>query len=307
MPISRFRGETWCESSKSRCGARLTSRRFATHNARIDSAGTLRAAKAAPSGRPFHWPRHAALAEEVAWCRSARRRSARVASSKGRNATPALPAARVRARPFSSSARSSRAALPRPSSRHAILRFHANAARASISLDTLPHVMRLCFPRIKLKEHRQDGFFELPNGARIWVGGLDDKERVEKILGLEYVSIFLNEASQIPYASALVAFTRLAQTIENVAQRAYVDLNPVAKSHWTNLLFGEKRDPDFDAEARRSRRITRAAFVNPRDNEKNLSPAVSSKASPICRSGSASASTRAFMSTSSTERCGPTR
>ena len=33
--------------------------------------------------------------------------------------------------------------LKAPNSRHAILRFHANAARASISLDTLPHVMRL--------------------------------------------------------------------------------------------------------------------------------------------------------------------
>lgn len=162
-------------------------------------------------------------------------------------------------------------ALKAPESRHAILRFHANAARASISLDTLPNVMRLCFPRIKLKEHRQDGFFELPNGARVWVGGLDDKERVEKILGLEYVSIFLNEASQIPYASALVAFTRLAQTIEDVAQRAYVDLNPVAKSHWTNLLFGEKRDPISMQPLADPENYSRA-FVNPHDNAQNLAP-----------------------------------
>jgi phage terminase large subunit-like protein len=162
-------------------------------------------------------------------------------------------------------------ALKAPESRHAILRFHANAARASISLDTLPNVMRLCFPRIKLKEHRQDGFFELPNGARIWIGGLDDKERVEKILGLEYVSIFLNEASQIPYASALVAFTRLAQTIDDVAQRAYVDLNPVAKSHWTHLLFGEKRDPISMQKLADPENYARC-FVNPRDNAQNLAP-----------------------------------
>ncbi|MFZ1961290.1 MAG: phage terminase large subunit [Methylovirgula sp.] len=160
--------------------------------------------------------------------------------------------------------------LKAPGSRHAILRFHANAARASISLDTLPTVMRLCFPRSKLKEHRQDGFFELPNGARIWVGGLDDKERVEKILGLEYVSIFLNEASQIPYASVLVAFTRLAQRIEGVTQRAYVDLNPVSKSHWTNLLFGEKRDPISLQPLADPENYARA-FVNPRDNKMNLS------------------------------------
>jgi phage terminase large subunit-like protein len=162
-------------------------------------------------------------------------------------------------------------ALKAPDSRHAILRFHANAARASISLDTLPHVKRLCVSRIKVKEHRQDGFFELPNGARIWVGGLDDKERVEKILGLEYVSIFLNEASQIPYASALVAFTRLAQTLEDVAQRAYVDLNPVAKTHWTNLLFREKRDPVSRKKLADPKNYARA-FVNPTDNAKNLAP-----------------------------------
>ncbi len=51
---------------------------------------------------------------------------------------------------------------------------------------------------MKLKEHRQDGFFELTNTSRIWVGGLDDNERVEKILGLEYASIFLNEPRKFP-------------------------------------------------------------------------------------------------------------
>src|SRR6516165_2913768 len=118
-------------------------------------------------------------------------------------------------------------ALMAKASRHAILRFRANAARASIALDTLPNVMRLCFPDIALKQHRQDGFFELPNASRIWVGGLDDKERVEKILGQEYATIFLNEASQIPYSSALIAFTRLAQVVDGLEQRAFVDLNPV--------------------------------------------------------------------------------
>jgi len=45
-------------------------------------------------------------------------------------------------------------ALKAPGSRHAILRFHANAARASIALDTLPNVAKLCFPALKLKQHR---------------------------------------------------------------------------------------------------------------------------------------------------------
>lgn len=163
-------------------------------------------------------------------------------------------------------------ALAAPESRHAILRFHANAARASIALDTLPTVMRLCYNGIKLKESRQDGYFQLPNGSRILIGGLDDKDRVEKILGLEYVTIFLNEASQIPYPSALVAFTRLAQVVPRVSQRAYVDLNPTNKAHWTNILFGEKRDPVSMQPLSDPASYARA-FINPRDNASNLSPA----------------------------------
>ncbi|MGD0634014.1 MAG: phage terminase large subunit [Beijerinckiaceae bacterium] len=163
-------------------------------------------------------------------------------------------------------------AMAAAGSRHAILRFHANAARASIALDTLPTVMRLCFPGIKLKESRQDGYFQLPNGSRILIGGLDDKDRVEKILGLEYTTIFLNEASQIPYTSALVAFTRLAQVVPGIPQRAYVDLNPTSKVHWTNILFGDKRDP-VSMQALPDPGAYARAFINPRDNAANLSAA----------------------------------
>ncbi len=157
-------------------------------------------------------------------------------------------------------------------SRHAILRLHANAARASIALDTLPKVFRLGFPNEPLKRHRSEGYFSLRNGSEIWIGGLDDQDRVEKILGKEYATIFLNECSQIPYASVLVALTRLAQVVENLPQAAYYDLNPTNKGHWTNLLFGDKRDPisrqrlaDPDDYAR--------MFLNPGDNAGNLSAA----------------------------------
>jgi phage terminase large subunit-like protein len=161
-------------------------------------------------------------------------------------------------------------ALQEKGSRHAILRFRANAARASIALGTLPQVVDLCFPGVTLKEHRQDGYFALPNGSRIWIGGLDDKDRVEKILGLEYATVFLNEASQIPYSSALVAFTRLAQVTNGIRQHAFVDLNPVGKSHWTNILFGDKRDPISKQPLKDPENYQRA-FLNPPDNAANLS------------------------------------
>ena len=163
-------------------------------------------------------------------------------------------------------------------SRHAILRFRGNAARSSIALDTLPKVRQLCFPTIALKEHRQDGFFELPNESQLWIGGLDDKERAEKILGQEYATIYANECSQIPYSSILIARTRLAQMVQadvdgqkfTLPQRCYYDLNPVGGGHWTNVEFGEKRDPLSRKMIANPDNFART-WINPNDNRQNLS------------------------------------
>ncbi len=161
-------------------------------------------------------------------------------------------------------------ALHGDASRHAILRFRANAARPSIALDTLPKVFRFFGSKAAFKHHRTDGYFTLDNDSEIWIAGLDDQARVEKILGKEYATIFLNECSQIPYASVLVALTRLAQVVEGLPQAAYYDLNPTSKGHWTNILFGEKRDPISRLPLDDPEDYARM-FLNPRDNAANLS------------------------------------
>ncbi|CAM6055342.1 unnamed protein product [Sphagnum tenellum] len=169
---------------------------------------------------------------------------------------------------------------------HGMFRFRANAARLSLALDTIPKVRQLFFPSLNLTEHRQDGFFELDNGSRLYVGGLDDKDRIEKILGLEFATIFLNECSQIAYQTYLVASTRLAQvcyyTDENpksetfgmrrqLQQRLWCDLNPTGKSHWTNQLFREHKDP-VSRQPINNPENYGFAFVNPLDNAHNLTP-----------------------------------
>ena len=167
-------------------------------------------------------------------------------------------------------------AVRAPGSRHAILRLHANAARSAIGLDTLPKAARLCLPGLALTEHRQAGFSSLANGAEIWVGGLDDKERVEKILGQEFATLYFNECSQIPYASVTMARTRLAQQVRDetgkpLTQRAYYDLNPTGQGHWSYQLFVAGRDPESRqplADPHQYRHL----FLNPRDNAANLSP-----------------------------------
>lgn len=155
-------------------------------------------------------------------------------------------------------------------SRHCILRFRENAVWRSIGLDTFPAVMRKCFPGVPVISKRAYGYFMFPNKSEVWLGGLDEKERTERILGQEFSSVFLNECSQISYSAWLLLSTRLAQEVRGLRQRAYFDLNPLGRGHWTNRLFGEKRDPvslqpigSPDAYAR--------MFMNPEDNRENLS------------------------------------
>jgi predicted phage terminase large subunit-like protein len=163
-------------------------------------------------------------------------------------------------------------ALRAAGSRHCILRFRYNAVRSSIWLDTLPKVQQLCFPTVRYHENRQDGYIELPNGSQIWFGGLDEKERVEKILGQEYLTLFFNECSQIPYSSVLVALTRLAQYHPDVRTRALYDLNPTGTGHWSYKLFVENVDPLQRGSPVNDPDDYAWMYLNPRDNENNIAP-----------------------------------
>lgn len=154
-------------------------------------------------------------------------------------------------------------------SRHAILRFRGNAVRQSIWLDTLPKVANLCFPDLKIEYRERDLCARLPNRSEIWLGGLDDKERVEKILGQEYSSVYFNECSQIPWSSITTASTRLAQKIEGLRNRAYYDLNPTGTGHWSYKLFIQKRSPD-SLSAVPDPENYEHCYMNPGDNAQNI-------------------------------------
>ena len=170
-------------------------------------------------------------------------------------------------------------ALKAPKSRHAILRFRFNAIKASVVFDTFPKVMELAFPGVKYNINKTDWFAEFDNGAQIWFGGLDDKERAEKILGMEFATIYLNESSQIPQGSRDIAVTRLAQQVDQVIQgkpvkslkpRMYYDCNPPSKVHWTYRLFVEKRDPETKRPINNPDDYV-SFQINPQDNAANVS------------------------------------
>ena len=170
-------------------------------------------------------------------------------------------------------------ALKAPNSRHAILRFRFNHIKSSIIYDTFPKVMQIAFPDVEWELNKTDWFAKLPNGSEIWFGGLDDKERVEKILGNEYVTIYLNECSQISYASVQVVLTRLAQKVYVNVQgmkevplkpRMFYDCNPPGKGHWTYRLFIKHEDPDARTPLKRPSNYV-SFQMNPKDNTQNLS------------------------------------
>lgn len=161
-------------------------------------------------------------------------------------------------------------ALKVEKSRHTILRFRLNHLKASIIMDTLPKVMDLCFPGVMSAStmNKTDLFLTLPNKSEIWFGGLDDKERTEKILGQEYATIYLNECSQIPWSSRNIAMTRLAQRTD-LALKAYYDCNPPNNAHWTYRAFVEKIDPESRQPFSNPEAYASIA-LNPADNAVNL-------------------------------------
>lgn len=170
-------------------------------------------------------------------------------------------------------------ALKAPGSRHCILRFRFNHIKSSIIFDTFPKVMKACFPEVVYKLNKSDWFVTLPNGSEIWFGGLDDKERTEKILGNEYATIYLNECSQISWQAVGMVITRLAQqAAQNILgreplllkTRMYFDCNPPNKLHWTYLLFIKKIDPETKQPLQHPENYV-SFKMNPRDNVENLS------------------------------------
>jgi phage terminase large subunit-like protein len=172
-------------------------------------------------------------------------------------------------------------AINAPGSRHVIFRFRFNHAKTSIWADTMPKVLKLCFPTLRHRFDKTDFYLDLPNGSQVWIAGLDDKERVEKILGAEYCTLYFNESSQIPWGSIETAMSRLAQKVEldpaiaaqtgrsHISLKAYFDCNPPSKLHWSYQLFRSKLKPGTK-EALPNPDDYAEMKVNPADNADNL-------------------------------------
>jgi PBSX family phage terminase large subunit len=156
-----------------------------------------------------------------------------------------------------------------PNTKHLCARRYEVDIRGSIWGETIKKVMRdkglILGQDYTTTERPMEVTFK--NGSSIVVAGLDDKERVDKILGTEYSTIYLNESQDIPWPTVKTLSTRLAQ--KGIDRRRFIfDLNPQSIAHWTYKLFFLHINPETQKELDQSQYAK--IQMNPIDNQDNL-------------------------------------
>ena len=159
-------------------------------------------------------------------------------------------------------------ALKYSGSRHLIARLRFAHAKTALWLDTMPTIINLMGLKDIVKWNQTDHYIEI-NGSEIWIDGLDDKDRVDKILGREYATIYFNEMSQIGYSTITTVLTRLAQKIKGMKNKAYFDCNPPSKHHWSYKQFILGEDPETGEKLSNPEHYA-SLRMNPVDNEEHL-------------------------------------
>ena len=163
-------------------------------------------------------------------------------------------------------------------SRHLIVRKEGSAAKRAIAKDTFPKVWAMKYPGVPIPSFKghDGGYFILPNDAEVWVGGLNDEKAMERILGNEYATIYINEASEVTYSAFILLRSRLAQVCKTLSgailkQRFYVDLNPTVKAHWTYQMWVLGIEPQDKRKIADHANTYKHSVINPNDNRNNLS------------------------------------
>ena len=121
-------------------------------------------------------------------------------------------------------------AVKYPGARILMARRTRIAAAKSLWSDSLVKMLR---GRSDFKMLESDLEIRHSNGSLIRVDGFDDQERVDKILGTEYLHIFFNEATQISWPTVQTVLSRLAQVVPGApSHKAIFDCNPKSQRHW---------------------------------------------------------------------------
>lgn len=151
-------------------------------------------------------------------------------------------------------------------SRHVVVRRHFSDIKRSVLNETFKDVCQLLgvVPKINM----QDYVAIFANGSEIHFIGVDNSIGLDKILGMEISTLWMNEISQLGYATYTILKTRLAQK-SGLANRIFLDLNPTSKLFWGYKLFIEGIDPKDKTLVKHPEQYC-SFKMNPEDNEANI-------------------------------------
>lgn len=155
-------------------------------------------------------------------------------------------------------------ALRNPGSRHLISRLRGNHLEVSVWRQTLLPLLK----EIARGHYRIDKVYRtitFHNGSEIMGLALEDIDRIQKIMGTEFSTVFINEATQISWATYQTIKTRCVQNIDGLLNKVIVDCNPANQYHWIYKYFIQSLNPD-SGDPIDSDRIKRRGPWLPTDN-----------------------------------------
>lgn len=144
-------------------------------------------------------------------------------------------------------------AMAAPGSRHGIFRRTATACRDTLFDLAFRKACELTYGRDFLNNPKNcsiksiDMTITLSNGSVISFGGLEEHNR-DRILGQEFETIWLNEATEFDYSDYVFLMSRLSGVTLTSSGRPmrplmFTDLNPDLKTHFTFKCWIEKINP----------------------------------------------------------------
>jgi PBSX family phage terminase large subunit len=135
-------------------------------------------------------------------------------------------------------------ALTRPGARVLVARWRLDHARTTLWNLSMKKILPPGTAGVRYHESVLEARFG--NGSVIRVGGLDDAERVDKILGDEYLHIFINEATQVSWDTVTKVLTRLSQNLPGAVRKLILDCNPKGPRHWLHQAGVQRCAPSAD-------------------------------------------------------------
>lgn len=129
-----------------------------------------------------------------------------------------------------------------------ILRKTMADARDTVWRQTMLPILKPDVDSGFCRVYKQPAMAEFANGSFIRIGGLHPSE-IDKVLGSESCSAWINEASEAAWQNVPAVLTRLndrtphRETGKPVVPKLFVDFNPPTVKHWTYKAFIRKVDP----------------------------------------------------------------